>query len=86
MMWSEQVLSAVDTICSTLIKIKQYEYSNPYSNGALQAAEQIVLNSAPHTDRAVVEAANEYLIHVFAQARKFDLSRTVQATLPDFRR
>jgi 1-deoxy-D-xylulose 5-phosphate reductoisomerase len=86
MSWPVQVLSAVDTICSTLIKIKQFEYSSPFSNGALQAAEQIVLHNAPHTDRAVVEAANEYLVHAFAQARKLDLKKAVEATLPDYRR
>jgi hypothetical protein len=82
----QTVRSTVDTICSTLIKIKQYEYSSPFSSGALRAAEAIVLGSQPHTDRAVVEAANEYLIHAFAQARKLDLKKAVEATLPDYRR
>jgi hypothetical protein len=86
MSWYELLRVAVDQICSTLIKIKQYEYSSPYSNGALQSAEQIVLHNAPHTDRAVVEAANEYIVHAFSQAKKLDLKKVVEATLPDYRR
>jgi hypothetical protein len=82
----EAVKAATDTICATLIKIKQYEYSSPYSNGALQAARDIVLNNQPHTDKAVVEAASEYLIYAFTSAKKLDLAKQPIPKLPDYTR
>jgi len=82
MNWTDLARYAVDAVCSTLTKIKQFEYSNPFSNGAMDAAENIVLNAPVHCDRAVVEAAGDYLIHAFNQAKKQDLARDSTPPLP----
>ena len=76
---------AVDAVCSTLTKIKQFEYSGPVSCSVLDAAENIVLNAPVHCDRAVVEAAGDYLIHAFARAKQMDLTKTALPNLPDYR-